>query len=165
MSELPSPLVYWARELTVPLLMAAGVALFVYDSRQLSTEAILLPAGLILVILAALAWAIGVAIVRRPGANVPAAAPAPQDEDTAVGPILNVKAWLLVVLPASLFFLIDYLGALLVLLAIVFGAQVVLGARSPVRAFLIAVVATVPVYAIFKYLLYARFSAGLMGFG
>lgn len=165
MSEAPSALAYWSRELTVPAVMAAGVAVFVFDSRHLSTEAMLLPAGLILVIVAALAWAVAAAFARRPalGAGPPAAEA--EDEDTAVGPILNAKAWALAAVPVVLFSFVDQLGALLVLVAIVFATQFVLGARSPARALLVAVLATVPVYALFKYVLYARFPAGQLGLG
>ena len=48
------------RELTVPCVMATAVALFVYDSTHLSYEALVFPVVLIVVMLASLAWALGV---------------------------------------------------------------------------------------------------------
>jgi hypothetical protein len=154
---------YWLRELTVPALMLVTIALFVADSLHLSTVALLLPAGLIIVVVGALAWALAEAALRHRG---PHAEAAPIDtEDEAPGPILDLKAWALPVLPLVLFLLLDVIGAFLALTAVVFGAQMVFDRTRPARSLVIALAVTAPTYALFKYVLYVRFPAGLLGIG
>jgi hypothetical protein len=79
--------------------------------------------------------------------------------------MLHLKSWLLVAIPALLMLLVDYLGALVMLVALVIGAQLVFSTRTPVRSAVIAITVTLPVYAIFKYVLYARFPSGVLGLG
>ena len=158
-----SPRFWWLRELLVPALMIGGIGLYLYDSVHLSVQALLLPIGLIVVVAAALLWAVVPVFLRRESPARDEAEPAGEDE--AIGPILNRKAWLLVALPALLFLVIDQLGALLALVALVFGAQVIFGTKSPVKSTLIAIAVTLPTYALFKYVLYARFPVGALGLG
>ena len=156
----PDQPLHWGRELVVPALMLGGAGLFVYGSLHLSAAAWVLPAGLIAVVVLALVWALASAALRPRTAR-----PTEQGEDEDRSPILNPKSWLLVALPAVLFALIDYLGALVVLIALVFGAQLIFTRVAPVRSLLIAVAVTLPTYALFKYVLYARFPAGALGLG
>jgi hypothetical protein len=79
--------------------------------------------------------------------------------------MFHAKPWLLVAIPSALLLLVDYIGTLVMLVALVLGAQFVLGTKSPVRSAIIAVAVTLPTYAIFKYVLYARFPAGVLGLG
>lgn len=159
----PHPPFHWPRELVVPVLMLGGIGVFLYDSVHLSVEALLLPAALIVVVVASLLWALAAEFLR---AGTPAAADAAAEgEDDAPGPILNLKAWLLVALPAALFLLLDVLGALAALVLLVFGAQLIFTTKAPVRSLLIALAVTAPTYAFFKFFLYARFPAGLLGLG
>ncbi len=95
------------RELTVPAIMVVGIALFLYDSTHLSCEALVFPVVLIVVILAAIAWA----LVRRISrASRSSAADAEDDEEG--GPIIAATPWLLVALPAVLVASFNYLGVL-----------------------------------------------------
>jgi hypothetical protein len=151
------------RELVVPALMLASIGLFLGGSRQLSFEAMLLPAGLIIVVVAALIWALVPAFLNPHGPAVDASAEKGEDED--IGPILHLKSWLLVAIPAALMAVVNELGALTMFVALVIGAQFVFGVKTPVRSVLIAIAVTAPTYAIFKYVLYARFPAGLLGLG
>ncbi len=159
---------YWLRELTVPALMLGTIGLFLADSLHLSTVALLLPAGLVIVILGALAWALAEASLGRPAPPMAGAAidaPAIDTEDEAPGPILDRKAWALPVLPVALLLLLDVLGAVLALVALVFGAQMIFDRRRPARSLAIALSVTAPTYALFKYVLYVRFPAGMLGIG
>jgi len=149
------------RELTVPCLMAVAVALFAYDSTHLSYEALVFPVVLIVVVLASLAWAL-VAYLRGEGA---AARSAEGEDDEEGGPILATTPWLLIALPAILVASFNYLGVLPALVLIVFGAQAIFSLRAPLQSFLIAIAVAVPTYAVFKYVLYARFPAGILGIG
>lgn len=151
------------RELVVPGLMLLSIGLFLGDSLHLSFEAMLLPAGLIIVIVAALVWAL-VPAFRSPHAPV-VDETAEKGEDEDIGPMLHLKSWLLVAIPTALMLLVDYLGALVMLIALVVSSQFVFGAKTPVKSILIAVAVTVPTYAVFKYILYARFPAGVLGLG
>ncbi len=149
------------RELTVPCVMATAVALFVYDSTHLSYEALVFPVVLIVVMVASLVWALG-AYLRGEGA---AAQPAGGEDDEEGGPIVATTPWLLVALPAILVASFNYLGVLPALVLIVFGAQAIFSLRSPLQSLLIALAVAVPTYAVFKYVLYARFPAGILGIG
>ena len=158
-SQRPSS-IHWPRELVMPTLMLASVGLFVYDSLHLSVTAMLLPAALIIVIGAALIWALASVLL-----SMETGAPIEQAEDEAPGPILHAKAWLIAALPAVLFMLLDVIGTFATLAMLVFGAQLVFDLRAPVKSLLIAIAVTAPVYALFKYVLYARFPAGMLGIG
>lgn len=151
---------HWLRELLVPTLMLASIGMFAYDSLHLSVTAMLLPAALIVVIVAALVWALASVFLRAQGDT-----PAEQTEDEAPGPILHVRAWLIVLLPAVLFLLLDVIGTFATLVMLVFGAQLVFDARAPLKSLLIAIAVTAPTYALFKYVLYARFPTGMLGIG
>jgi hypothetical protein len=158
-----SPRFWWLRELLVPALMIGGIGLYLYDAANLSVQVLLLPIGLIVVVVMALLWALVPVFLRRGAPGSDEGEPAGEDE--AIGPILNRKAWLLVALPALLFLALEQLGALVALVALVFGAQVIFGTRSPARSALIAIAVTLPTYALFKYVLYARFPVGALGLG
>ncbi len=60
MSNLPSanPRYQYLRELAVPAIMIGGIGLYLYDSMHLSAEALVFPAVLIVVIVAAILWAL-----------------------------------------------------------------------------------------------------------
>jgi hypothetical protein len=159
----PQPGLHWLRELAVPALMLVGIGLFVADSLHLSIMAMVLPAALIAVVIASLIWALASVFLSTDGCNDGDAVA--NGEDEAPGPILNAKPWLIVALPALLFGLLDYLGAFTALVALVFGAQLMFDARAPIKSFLIAIAVTAPTYALFKYVLYVRFPAGVLGLG
>jgi hypothetical protein len=151
------------RELVVPALMLAAIALYVGDSLHLSLEALVLPAALIAVIVVALLWRLlsafwGVRTVAAP-------APEADGDDETAGPILDWRPWLMVAFPALLVALMDTLGALAALVALVLGAQLILDRRSPLRALVIAVAVSVPTIILFKHVLYVRFPGGLLGLG
>ena len=148
------------RELTVPCVMAIAIGLFIGDSMHLSQEALVFPVVLIVIVLVALAWAIGAYLKGEPQAE-PAELP---DEDES-GPIIAATPWLLLALPAVLVASFDYLGVLPALILLVFGGQAIFGLRSPIRSLVIAVAVVAPTYAVFKYVLYARFPAGILGLG
>ena len=68
-------------------------------------------------------------------------------------------------MPAVLVASFNYLGVLPALVLIVFGAQAIFSLRSPLQSLLIAFAVVAPTYAVFKYVLYARFPAGIFGIG
>src|SRR5262245_8622834 len=149
------------RELVVPAIMVGTIALYVGDSMHLSLEALVLPGILVVVMLAAIAWALASDIMHAQGG--PDAEPLPLDDEA--GPIIDRRPWLIIVMPAGAMALFDYLGAFVALVALVFLGQAILGTKSPIRSLLIALAVTAPTYAIFKYVLYARFPAGWLGIG
>ena len=150
------------RELAVPGVMLVAIALFVGDSLHLSYEALVFPAVLIVVVLVALVWALAVYLKG----DAPAAQPAEGEEDDEEGgPIVAATPWLLVLLPAALVLSFDYLGVLTALVLLVFLGQAIFSLRSPLRSLLIAIAVVAPTYAVFKYVLYARFPAGILGIG
>ena len=149
------------RELAVPAVMLVAIALFVGDAMHLSYEALVFPAVLIVVVLAALVWALAVYLKG----DAPATQSAEGEDDEEGGPIVAVTPWLLVLLPAALVFAFDYLGVLTALVLMVFAGQAIFSLRSPLRSLLIAIAVVAPTYAVFKYVLYARFPAGIFGIG
>jgi hypothetical protein len=149
------------RELAVPGVMVLAIALFVGDSLHLSYEALVFPAVLIVVVLVALAWAL---VVYLKGA-APAAQPGEGEDDEEGGPIVAATPWLLVLLPAVLVFAFDYLGVLTALVLLVFAGQAIFSLHAPLRSLLIAIAVVAPTFAVFKYVLYARFPAGILGLG
>lgn len=151
------------REAVVPAIMVNFIGLFVYDSAHLSPAALVFPAVLILVILAALLHILTQALMGK--ADAPLGEAGAVEDDETAGPVLAVRPWLIVGLSAVAVFLFEYLGVLMALVAVVFGAQLILGLKSPLKSFAIAVAVTAPTYYIFKYVLYARFPAGILGIG
>ena len=146
------------RELAVPCVMLIAVGFFAYDSTHLSYEALVFPVVLIVVVLAALGWAL---VVYLRGAT-----PSVDGEDEEEnGPIIAATPWLLLALPAVLVAAFNYLGVLTALVLLVFGGQAIFGLRSPLRSLLIAIAVVAPTYAVFKYILYARLPAGILGIG
>ena len=148
------------RELTVPCVMLIAVALFAYDSTHLSYEALVFPVVLIVVVLAALGWAL---VVYLRGATP--SAPSAEDDDEEGDPIVAATPWLLVALPAVLVASFNTLGVLPALVLLVFGGQAIFSLRLPLQSLLIAIAVVAPTYAVFKYILYARFPAGIFGIG
>ena len=146
------------RELAVPSVMLVAIALFAWDSAHLSYEALMFPSVLIVVVLVALACALVVYLKSGSAAQ-------PAEDDEAGGPIVAATPWLLVALPAALVAAFNYLGVLVALVLLVLGGQAIFGLRSPLRSLLIAVAVVAPTYAVFKYVLYARFPAGILGIG
>lgn len=155
----PHPQFHWLRELLVPVLMLIGIGAFIGDSLHLSVAAMLLPWVLIAVTVLSLLWALAATFLNGNRADAVAG------EDEAPGPILNVKAWLLVAIPAVLMMLMEYLGAVVALVTMVFLAQLMFNAKTPVKSLLIAIAVTLPTCALFKFVLYARFPAGVLGLG
>lgn len=151
------------RELVVPALMIGGVGFYAYDSMHLSAEALILPAALIAVMLGASLWALASAFLGHAAAR--AAGAMGEGEDETIGPVLDRKPWLLVGVPVLMIAWLDQMGAFVALAGVTFGAQLALGAKSPLRSLLIAVAVTAPTYALFKYVLYVRFPAGVPGLG
>jgi hypothetical protein len=149
------------RELTVPCVMVIAVALFVWDSMHLSYEALVFPVVLIVVVLAALGWAL---VVYLRGDAPPAEALEGGDDEEG-GPIVAATPWLLIALPAVLVASFNTLGVLPALVLLVFGGQAIFSLRSPLQSLLIAIAVVAPTYAVFKYILYARFPAGILGIG
>jgi hypothetical protein len=149
------------RELAVPAIMIGGIGLYLYDSMHLSAEALVFPAVLIVVIVAAVLWALVSYFVNQS----PAAEGESSADDDETGPIVDPKPWLLVALPALLVASFDFLGVLTALVALVVGGQAIFGLRSPFQSFLIAIAVVAPTYIVFKYFLYARFPAGVFGLG
>jgi hypothetical protein len=149
------------REFTVPAIMACGIGVYAFDCARLSYEALIFPAILIVAIVAALLWVLVTSFARP--SSTPAAAVGEDDDET--GPVLVAKPWLMVALPAVLVAAFDYLGVLTALVALVFAGQMLFGYRSPIRSLLLSIAVVVPTYAVFKYVLYARFPSGLLGLG
>ena len=149
------------RELTVPCVMVTAVVLFVWDSMHLSYEALVFPVVLIVVILTALGWAL---VVYLRG-DVPPAEALEGGDDEEGGPIVAATPWLLIALPAALVASFNILGVLPALVLLVFGGQAIFSLRSPLQSLLIAIAVVAPTYAVFKYVLYARFPAGILGIG
>ncbi len=147
-----------ASELVVPAIMLATIGFYLWDAADLSSAALIFPGALVAVILLAVAWAVGAAFLRRAGT-----AP-PPGEDEPSGPITSPKPWALILLPAALVFAQPWIGALPAMIALVFGAQMVLGG-GPLRSLAFAVLVTVPVYVLFAHFLYVRFPTGLLGIG
>ena len=138
--------------------MLGTVGFYLYDAAGLSQAALIFPGALIGVIVLGVAWAVGSAFLRPAGIEARSA-------DDPGGPILAFKPWALVALPAALVFLQPWIGALPAMTALVFGAQLALGARRPLRTLAIAIAVTVPVYVLFAHFLYVRFPTGLLGIG
>jgi hypothetical protein len=138
--------------------MMVTVGFYVYSAAQLSSTALIFPGVLILVTVATLLWPIAAAFGR------PTSAAASIDE-AECGPILDLRPWVLIGLPILLFVLFEYLGALISMIILVYGAQIVLSKKSPIAGFILAVAVTIPVYALFKYVLYVRFPIGVLGIG
>jgi hypothetical protein len=148
-----------ASELVVPAIMLATIGFYLWDAAGLSSAALIFPGALIAVILLGVAWAVGAAYLR------PAGAAEPPQEDEPSGPIMSVKPWALVLLPAALVLVQPWIGALPAMIAIVFGAQMALGGARPLRSLAFAVLVTVPIYVLFAHFLYVRFPTGLLGIG
>lgn len=147
-------------EFVVPAIMLAACAISFWDSLQLSVMAMVLPLALIVVTLVPLGWAV-IAAIREGGPSAAELA----DEEPGAGPIFSLRPWLLVLLPLVLLIGFDWFGALASLVALVFIAQFMLGARRPLPALCVAVLTVVPIYLMFKHVLYVRFPAGLLGIG
>lgn len=162
MSSTPQPRQSYQllRELTVPCVMLIVIALYVGDALHLSYEALVFPLVLIVVVLATLTWALAVYLKGGP-ASVQLAG----EDDEEGGPIVAPVPWLLVALPAVLVASFNYLGVLSALILLVFGGQLIFSLRSPLRSLLIAIAVVAPTYAVFKFVLYARFPAGTLGIG
>lgn len=153
----PRPL--WL-ELVVPTIMLAACAISLRDSLQLSVMAMVLPLALIGATLVPVIWAV-LAALRQGGPSEAELA----EEEAGAGPVFSLRPWLLVLLPLALVIGFEWFGALASLLALVFIAQFMLGARRPLPALGVAVLAAVPIYLLFKHVLYVRFPAGLLGIG
>jgi hypothetical protein len=149
------------RELIVPSVMMIATGAYLVDALHLSLEALLLPTALIGAIGFALAWAIADAFLRsRRGGVV-----APRSERGVEGSVLEHRPWLLLAIPLVLMATMDWTGALIALTMLVILSQLTFGQGSPLGSVLVAVLVTVPTYALFKYVLYVRFPSGVFGIG
>jgi hypothetical protein len=147
-------------EFVVPAIMLAACAISLWDSLQLSVMAMVLPLALIVVTLVPVIWAV-ITAIRQGGPSETELA----DEEPGAGPVFSPRPWLLVLLPLALLIGFDWFGALASLVALVFIAQFMLGARHLLLALGVAVFTAVPIYLLFKHVLYVRFPAGLFGIG
>jgi hypothetical protein len=147
-------------QFVVPAILLTGCALSLWDALRLSAMAMALPLALISVIVLALGLAL-VAAIRDGG---PSAAELSEDEP-GLGPVLQPTPWTLVLLPLVLALAADFVGMLVALVALVFCAQLLLGSRKLVPALAIALATAVPIYFLFKHVLYVRFPPGLIGIG
>lgn len=154
--------VHVGQEIIVPVIMLGSIGLYLYDAMGLSSLSLMFPSVLIVVIAGALLW---LAVAPLLGGSRAPEAPEESDEELEVGPVLDVRPWGLVLLPAALLFGFDYLGALPALIALVFGAQMILSTRSPIQSLVLAVAVTAPTYFFFQHFLYVRFPHGLFGVG
>lgn len=150
-----------ARELIVPAIMLVGIAAFAWDSRQLSFEAILLPAALIVTIVLALLWSLAgtFLLARLVGSSEP------HPDSDAIGGVREPKAWMLIAVPAAVMAGFDWTGAVVGLVLLLALAQFVFGFRKPLQVALISLAVAGSTYALFKYLLYVRFPPGVLGIG
>jgi hypothetical protein len=155
--------VHAGHEIIVPAIMLGSIGLYLYDVMGLSSLSLMFPAVLIAVIAGALLWLTIAALLGT--ANAPEAPNEGEESELDVGPVLDVRPWALVLLPAFLLFGFEYLGALPALIALVFGAQMILGQPSPIRSLVLAVAVTAPTYFFFQHFLYVRFPHGLFGIG
>lgn len=146
-------------ELVVPTIMVGTVGLYLYGSWGLSRAALLFPVSLMVVIMAAVSWTLFAAAVWR---NVDGKATA---DDEIKGPLMGVLPWSLVGISAIIVLIQDRTGALFALLAIAFATQMVFTRTKPLQSLAVAVGITLPVYVLFKYVLYVRFPAGILGIG
>lgn len=147
-------------EFVVPAIMLAGCVVSFRDSLQLSVMAMVLPLVLIVVTLVSVVWAVFTAI-RQGGPSETELA----EEEPGAGPVFSLRPWLLVLLPFALLIGLDWFGALASLVALVFIAQLMLGARHLFLALGVAVLTAVPIYLLFKHVLYVRFPVGMFGIG
>ncbi len=156
----PQPRLAWLRELVVPALMVGAIAFYASDAIHLSTPALILPTALVVVIVAALLWSLASTVLR--------ASPDEADDgegEAAPGPILNLRPWALVALPALLIGALDIIGALAAFVTLVLCAQLLFDARAPLRSLIVAIAVAAPIYAFFAYFLYVRFPAGVLRLG
>ena len=148
------------KEGIVPTIMIVGIGFFVLGSLHLSAAALILPAILIAVVVASL-----LVVAWQASKGSPSRQPEAFDDEETKGPILALRPWLIVVMPALAVFLFQWLGTLAGLTALVFCSQLMFNAKSPVRSLVIAIGVAAPTYYLFKYVLYARFAQGLLGIG
>lgn len=146
------------RELLVPVIMIVTIGLYTYTSAYLSSTALIFPAVLIVAIIITLLWPITAAFVRQQDAEI-------ESSNEEHGPILDIRPWSLIVLPVLLFAVFEQLGALISLVALIYGTQLMLSTKSPLRDLIVAMAAAIPVYIMFKYFLYVRFPLGALGIG
>ena len=147
------------RELVVPALMLLCIGFFIADSTHLSLEGWIFPAALILVVVGALGAALWPSLTGRE----PPPAAADDEEDDARGPILALRPWLLLALPAILCAFLDVVGVAVALVVAVGDAQFALGERSLLRNIAVPLAIVVPTWLIFKYALFVRFPPNLLG--
>lgn len=160
----PQPRLAWLRELAVPALMVGAIAFYASDAIHLSTPALILPTALVVVIVAALLWSLASTVLRASSDEADDGAGDGEGE-AAPGPILNLRPWALVALPALLIGALDIIGALAAFVTLVLCAQLLFDARAPLRSLIVAVVVAAPIYAFFAYFLYVRFPAGVLRLG
>lgn len=143
------------QEFLVPAIMLAGTGAYLLDAWQLSSEALAFPGALIAVLVASLGFAVfGVLRSRHL---------LPQDAEQENVPLHSLSAWSLVVVPAILVLAWRYAGAMPVLLASMFIIQIVLGERNWLRAAAYSAAIAMPLYYLFKTILYVRLPAGWLG--
>lgn len=136
-------------ELAVPGIMLGFAGLYLYDAHALSWQAMAFPLSLIGVLAVCLA---GVAAERVFGRERGA-----ETEPSTLAP----RAWSVVLMPLAAIMLWRVVGALPALLLLVAAAQIALGERRPLRIAVLSVAVAVPVFLLFKELLYVRLPAGI----
>lgn len=142
------------RELIIPAIMFVCIGLYLTDSVGLSFEALLFPLAIAAVVAIALGWH-GISLLRGMQSEA--------GEDDESGSVLDLKPWLLIGVPLLAVLAMQYIGALLAFVVLVFVAQVALGSRSILLSLIVAIAVTAPTYYLFKSVLYVRFPTGLLG--
>lgn len=147
------------RELIVPAIMFATIGFYLCDAWSLSTAALLLPVSLMVVVSAAVAWSLASDFLSREGGV------ATNNDDAGEAPLMSPMPWLLVLLPAAMILIQDYVGAFVALLGLVFGSLLLFRRKRPLVSLMVGLAVTLPTYALFKHFLYVRFPSGVLGIG
>ena len=136
------------RELIVPLIMLAGVGFYLFDARNISLAGLIFPLALIAVVVGTCGAIMARALMKGPEDH---------PSDQGGGRLTAPKPWLLAFAPVVLIAFWERTGAFFALAAMVFAAQLILGAQSVWRSALYAVLVTLPIYLLFKNVFYVRF--------
>lgn len=138
-------------ELPVPIVMLAFVGFYIADSRTLSWNALALPSFLIGAICVCL---VAVAVQKyRTRIDV-------NETPLSIG---NPKAWSLVALALAATMAWSLIGSLFALIIMGVAVQISLGTRRPLMILLLSVCISIPVYLLFKEILYVRLPSGMFG--
>jgi hypothetical protein len=145
---------YTIRELTVPAIMVAFAAAYWSDAWALSIRAKAFPLGLTTVLTLAIAWVVYGAVRKGAGS------------DAIAVPRAGMAARIVIVLaPAALVAVWDYLGATLALAIYAMALLVLLKERRPLLIVLLPAGLALALVFVFRTFLYMRLPTGLAGLG